>query len=153
MQPRFTARLVVPTPPMAPATAITWLPRGRCLASPETPIVDPSQRGQQVFDPDGLGEEFLGPARSACRIRLPSFDELTTNTAQLGDAAARSRHQVERFLGIGVDGHQADIRVGLGHDVGKELVARTLGFEPNQVHPQQHALERFALHVVGVDYR
>ena len=124
---------------------------GAVLAVSEAAFADPSQGRQRSSIRTGWVRNSLAPARSAWRIKPPSFDELTTSTAQSGEAAPKRVDQFQRLLRIGVDGHQADVGIGLGHHVGEELVARTLGFQPDHVHSQQHALQRFALGVVGIN--
>ena len=89
----------MPTPPMAPATAITWLPRGRFSPRPKrrSPIRPRAARRSSIRT--GWVRNSLAPARSACKIKLPSFDELTTSTAQSGEATARRATSSSAFCG------------------------------------------------------
>ncbi len=47
--------------------------------------------------------------------------------------------------------YNADVGVGLGNNVGKELVPRALGFEPDHVESKQHRFQRFTRGIAGVD--
>ena len=71
-QPRFTARLVVPTPPVAPVTAMIEQPAAGRAVPPMRCRDDALQRGRQVFRLERLREELLRPgphrlAGSGCR--------------------------------------------------------------------------------------
>ncbi len=124
---------------------------GTVLAGAVAALADPSQGGQQVFDLDRLGEEFLGPRPHRPQDQLAVVRRAGHQHGAVGRGLAEPRDQIQCLVGVAVQRHQADIGVGLGHDVGKELVARALGLQPNHVHSQEHRLERFSLGVVGID--
>ena len=84
-QPRFTATLVVPTPPVAPATAITMLPRDFVSPRPKRRSRIRSRAPTKSSMRTGFGRNSLAPARIARRISDPSLDPLTTSTLQFGD--------------------------------------------------------------------
>ena len=141
MQPRLTARLVVPTPPVAPRDGDHVLPRLAAVAAAELPLADPIEGGDQVFDLDRLGEELLGPGPHRPQDQLAVGRAADDEHAALGRDLADLLDQLEAFFGICVDRDDADVGLGLADDVGEELVARALGFEPDHVHAQQHVLD------------
>ena len=84
MQPRFTARLVEPTPPVAPATAMTVLPRDRSPCPKRcAPIRSRADTRSSIRT--GCGRNSFTPLRIARRIRFPSVDELITTMLHSGD--------------------------------------------------------------------
>ena len=99
MQPRLTARLVVPTPPMAPATAMIWLPRGR--VSPEAnrrSLIRPNAASKSSIRTGWVRNSFA-PARIARKINCPSFEELTTSTAQSGEVSLKRPIRLRALAG------------------------------------------------------
>ncbi len=71
-QPRFTARLVVPTPPVAPVTAIIVHAAARVARAAGALPGDALQRGGQVFGLERLREELFctGPHRSQDQVAI-----------------------------------------------------------------------------------
>ena len=136
----------MPTPPVAPPTAITGLPRALLSPRPNCRSLKPFQRADQIFDLHRLGQELLGPGAHGPQDQLPSVEELTTRMLHSGDVARQLLDELEGLVGIGIERDDADVGMRLRHDVGEELVARAFGFEPNHVHAQQHRFQRFARH-------
>ena len=126
---------------------------GPALAGTVAAFADASQGGQQVVDPQRLGEEFLRPGPHGPQDQLAVVRGTGHQHGALGRVFAEPRDQFQGPIGIGVQGHQADVGVGLVHHVGKELVTRALGLQPNHVHAQEHRFDRFSFGVVGINDR
>ena len=137
-QPRLTARLVVPTPPVAPATAITVLPRSSVSPRPKrwSPIRSSAATRSSIRT--GWVQELLdaGPHRPQDQVAVGRRAD--DQDAALGRRLVQLADQLQGLLRVVVERHDADVGMRLGHDVGEELVARALGFEPDRVHAQQH---------------
>ena len=84
---------------MAPATAMTWQPRGLFSPCPNRRSLIRPKAPSRSSIRTGWVRNSLAPARSACRIKLPSFDELTTSTAQSGESGGQLAHQIQAFCG------------------------------------------------------
>ena len=150
-QPRFTARLVVPTPPVAPATAITVQPCGLPGLLPSRCRATRCNAAATSSALSGWVRNSLAPARIARRIRLPSVELLVTRIVAVVCRLGQLGDQFEGAVRIRVERDKADVGLRLTDDVGKELVARALGLEPDGFEPQQRRLERFARRVFWVD--
>ena len=68
---RFTATLVVPTPPMEPATAMTWLPRGRFSPRPNRRSLIRPKAPKRSSIRTGCVKNSLALARIAPSVKLP----------------------------------------------------------------------------------
>ena len=71
----------------------------------------------------------------------------------MGRRGSQLFDQFERFVGIGIERHDADVGMSLGDDVGEEFVARALGLEPDHVQAQQHGFQRITRRIAGIDDR
>ena len=120
------------------------------VAAAEALVADALERRDQVFDPHRLGQELLGPGPHRPQDQVAVGRRADDEDAALGRGLVQLGDQLQGLLRIVVERHDADVGMGLGHDVGEELVARALGLEPDHVHAQEHRFQaRRARHRPG----
>ena len=139
-QPRLTARLVDPTPPVAPRRRSSDT---RAIRLPSATRCAPirSRASTNSSMPTGWVRNSLAPARMALRINCPSVLLLTTRMLHSGDASRRFWISCSALPGSVSMPMTPISGCRLFHDVHEELVPGGLGLKPTHVHPQEHRLE------------
>ena len=113
-QPRLTARLVEPTPPVAPATAMTRaaadLPSPRAKAV----VADAVQRADQVFDSHRLRQEFFGAGPHGAQDQVAVGRRADDQNAALGRRLVQLLDQLQGLFGVVVERRRCRCRDASG---------------------------------------
>ena len=112
---------------------------------------DALQRGGEVFRLERLGEELFRPGPHRPQDQIAVGRAAGDQDRALGRRLGQRGDQLQRLVRIAVERDEADVGIRLPDDVGKELVARALGFEPDGVEAEQRRLQRVARRVFRVD--
>ena len=144
----------MPTPPVAPATAITVLDRELRLAAAEALVADPFQRRDQVLDPQRLGEKLFhaGPHRPQDQVAVGRRAD-APGCCKLGAMSLSWATSCKAFSGLWSMATMPMSGCVWATTSAKNSYREHSASSQTDVHAQQRRLQRVAGSIVRIDDR